>query len=129
VLDGEGGGPINNLCVPSAVAPSYAPSGQSLVSVSTVGIPQEDDAALEKAVRAQLTSWFGPTVASWRHLRTQRIHFALPARASLVPAALPVRPSRDLYLCGDHRETPSLQGAMASGRRAAAALLVDRGKS
>jgi phytoene dehydrogenase-like protein len=123
VLDGEGSGPVNNLCVPSAVAPSYAPAGQSLVSVSTVGIPEQDDAALEKAVRAQLTGWFGAAVASWRHLKTYRIPFALPARTSLDPAALPVCPRPGLFVCGDHRETPSLQGAMASGRRAAAAVL------
>lgn len=127
VLDGEGSGPINNLCVPSAVAPTYAPAGQSLISASTVGIPEQDDAALEKAVRAQLTSWFGPGVAGWRHLKTYRLPFSLPARASLDPAALPVHPSAGLYVCGDHRETPSLQGAMASGRRAAAAVLEDQG--
>ena len=34
-LNGEGG-PINNLCVPSEVAPSYAPPGRALVSVSTL---------------------------------------------------------------------------------------------
>lgn len=123
VLDGEGSGPVNHLCVPSAVAPTYAPAGQSLISASTVGIPEQDDAALEKAVRAQLTSWFGPGVASWRHLKTYRIPFSLPARASLDPAALPVHPHPGLYVCGDHRETPSLQGALASGRRAAAAVL------
>lgn len=126
VLDGEGSGPINNLCVPSAVAQTYAPAGQNLISASTVGIPEQDDAALEKAARVQLTSWFGPEVTSWRHLKTYRIPFSLPARASLDPAALPVCPRPGLYVCGDHRETPSLQGAMASGRRAAAAVLEAR---
>jgi hypothetical protein len=37
VLNGDRTGPINNLCVPSNVAPAYAPPGQSLVSVSVVG--------------------------------------------------------------------------------------------
>ena len=30
-----------------------------------------------------------------------------------------------LYACGDHREHPSLNGALASGRRAAEAVLAD----
>ena len=122
VLDGESSGPVNHLCVPSNVARSYAPAGQALISASTVGIPEGDDAALERDVRRQLGGWFGSAVAGWRHLRTYRIPFALPARASLEPAALPVRRRPGLYVCGDHRETPSLQGAMASGRRAAEAL-------
>jgi hypothetical protein len=29
------------------------------------------------------------------------------------------------YVCGDHRDTPSVQGALVSGRRAAAAVLAD----
>ena len=29
VLNGEGGGPVDHLCVPSAVAPTYAPAGGS----------------------------------------------------------------------------------------------------
>ena len=27
-LDGDGGGVVNNVCFPSTVAPSYAPSGK-----------------------------------------------------------------------------------------------------
>jgi predicted NAD/FAD-dependent oxidoreductase len=30
-----------------------------------------------------------------------------------------------LYACGDHREHPSLNGALASGRKAAEAVLAD----
>ena len=39
VLDGEGRGPVNDLCVPSDVAPSYAPPGAALVSATVLGIP------------------------------------------------------------------------------------------
>jgi hypothetical protein len=56
-----------------------------------------------------------------------------------VPAALPAAepPLGDLrrpvdlgdgrYVAGDHRDTPSLQGAMASGARAARAILTELG--
>lgn len=125
LLNGEAGGAVDNLCFPSTVAPSYAPAGQALVSATVIGGAGADEKELESEVRKQLTSWFGPEVGSWRHLRTYRIRVALPARKSLEPAALPVRRRPGLYICGDHRETPSLQGAMVSGRRAADALVED----
>ena len=37
VLDGEGAGPVNSLCVPSQVTPAYAPPGRALVSASVIG--------------------------------------------------------------------------------------------
>lgn len=39
VLNGEGRGPINNLCVPTVVAPSYGPGDLSLVSVTVLASP------------------------------------------------------------------------------------------
>ncbi len=122
VLNGEGSGPVDNLCVPSAVAPTYAPAGQALISATVIGAADAEERSLEHEVRRHLTSWFGIEVADWRHLRTYRIPLALPARKSLEPAALPVRRKPGIYVCGDHRETPSLLGAMVSGRRAAEAV-------
>jgi phytoene dehydrogenase-like protein len=132
VLDGEGHGPVNDLCVPSDVAPSYAPPGAALVSASVLGVPALDDGALESAVRDQLRGWFGTQVDDWRRLRVQRIPFALPALTPDVfaPAARPVRLRDGLLVCGDHRDTASIQGALVSGRRAAAAVRgVDSGPS
>ena len=58
---------------PAPQAPSYAPAGQSLASVSVIGVPDEDDAALEAKVRGELARWFGQSsVDTWRHLRTYR---------------------------------------------------------
>jgi len=124
VLNGERRGPVNDLCVPSDVAPSYAPPGAALVSATVLGIPPLADDALDAAVREQLHGWFGAQVDGWRLLRVQRIPFALPAQppAVLAPAERPVRVRDGLFVCGDHRDTASIQGAMASGRRAAAAV-------
>jgi phytoene dehydrogenase-like protein len=124
VLNGEGAGPVNDLCVPSDAAPSYAPPGAALVSATVLGIPPLDDAELDRAVRDQLRGWFGAQVDDWRLLRALRIPFALPAQppATLTTAERPVRVREGLYVCGDHRDTASLQGAMVSGRRAAAAV-------
>ena len=125
VLDGEGRGPVNDLCVPSDVAPSYAPPGAALISASILGIPPLDDHGLEVAVREQLRAWFGAQVDGWRRLAVYRIPFALPAQPPEVLAApqRPVRLRDGLFVCGDHRDTASIQGAMVSGRRAATAVL------
>jgi phytoene dehydrogenase-like protein len=122
VLDGNGEGPVNELCVPSEVAPSYAPLGRALVSASVLAPVPGDDGALEAAARRQLTDWFGPEVSSWRLLRIDRIPDALPSQppGPFEPAARGAQLDERLFICGDHRDIASLQGAMASGRRAAA---------
>lgn len=121
LLDGEGRGPVNNLCVPSQVAAGYAQPGRALVSASIVGRPLLDDATLERGVRAQLGDWFGEQVASWRLLRVYRISEALPVciPPAAGPGLLPLRIGERLFVCGDHRGLPTLDDALASGRRAA----------
>ena len=130
VLDGDGTGPVNNLCFPSQVAPSYAPAGAALVSASVIGGAASDagHGALEAAVRNQMEGWFGAQVRGWRHLRTYRIHHAQPEQrpGTLEPVERPVRLESGLFVCGDHRDTASLHGAMVSGRRAAEAVLALR---
>ncbi len=118
VLNGDGDGPINNLCVPSQVSATYAPAGQSLVSVTVLGLP-DGDVVLQ--VLDQLRQWFGSKVDGWRHLRTYRIPYALPHQAppALTPVAKPAKRRDGLFVCGDYLDTASIQGAMLSGRRAA----------
>ncbi len=124
VLNGDGEGPINNLCVPSQVSRRYAPDGRSLVSVTMVGRDAAFDQSME-AVRSQLRSWFGRKVDRWRHLRTYDIPYALPDLGSpaLEPVAKVPQISEGVFICGDHCDTASINGAMASGRRAAEAVL------
>jgi phytoene dehydrogenase-like protein len=123
ILDGEGRGPVNNLCFPSQVAPSYAPAGAVLASATVLEGPRDPE-RLQSAVREQLTSWFGPEVGGWRHLRTFRIAHAQPDQSppALDPPERPVALDDGLFVCGDHRDTASLHGALVSGRRAAEAV-------
>lgn len=126
ILNGERRGRVNNLCVPTLVAPEYGPGDVSLVSATVLGIPRNADPLLTE-VREELSDWFGPAVKKWHHLRTYHIPYALPRQA---PPALnaperPVRWQPGVYVCGDHRDNASIQGAMVSGRRAAEALLED----
>lgn len=127
VLNGDEPGPVNNLAVMSDVAPTYAPAGAALVSASVLGDPPADDAALEARVRDQLAGWFGTAVAGWRHLRTYRIHHALPDQTAPVldEPERTVRLDDGLYVCGDHRDHGSIHGALASGWRCAQAVAED----
>ncbi|HEY1379042.1 MAG TPA: NAD(P)/FAD-dependent oxidoreductase [Gemmataceae bacterium] len=127
LMNADEPGPVNHLAVLSDVAPSYAPPGAALISASILGDPATDDAALAAAVREQLTGWFGPAVAGWRHLRTYRIRHALPDQSApaLDEPAKPARLDDGLYVCGDHRGHAGLDGALASGWRAAQAVAED----
>ena len=54
------GATVNNATCLSSVAPSYAPPGRHLVSVSVVGTADDfDEGALVEAVREQLDGWCG----------------------------------------------------------------------
>jgi phytoene dehydrogenase-like protein len=125
VLNGEDEGPVNNLCVPSTVAPAYAPAGQALVSVTVLEVDGRDEASLEADVRRQLEGWFGDAVRDWRHLRTYRIAHALPDQTppALEPPEREIKLSSGLFVCGDHRDNASINGAMVSGHRTAEAVL------
>ena len=126
-VNGDGVGPVNTVAVMSDVSANYAPPGASLVSVSVVGDGGVSPGDLEVSVRRQLAGWYGGVVDGWRHLRTYRIPLALPDQSvgKLSPWQRPVRLERGLYVCGDHRDNASIDGALASGFRAAQATQAD----
>jgi len=129
LLNGESEGPVNSVIYPSELSSHYAPAGQALITVGVIDPVSPDDATLDLAVRRQLTDWFGTAVAGWRLLRVERIRYAQPDQlpTDLEPVAREVRLGAGRYVAGDHRETASLHGALVSGRRAAEAVLTDRG--
>lgn len=122
VLSGSSRGPINNLAVMNLVAPGYAPPGENLVSVTVLGWPSRDDQSLVNMVRTQLKRWYGLITQEWRLLRIYRIEHGQPVVFPLNWRQEP-RLAPGLYVCGDHRATPSIQGALESGRLAAESLL------
>jgi phytoene dehydrogenase-like protein len=125
VLGADDDGPVTTVAVMSDVAPDYAPPGRHLVSVALTGVPDDDDETLDRRVRAQLRAWWGSPVDAWSPLRIDRIPYAQPRMdpADLPTLRRPVHVEPGLWVCGDHRDTASLQGAMVSGRRTAEELL------
>lgn len=124
VLDGEAGGPVRNLAVMSEVAPTYAPPGRASIVAAVPG-PDALGGELERTVRAQLAGWFGPEVESWDLLRTDVIPHGQPDQRPPLHPRQAVRLGEGRYVCGDHRDTASIQGALFSGRRAATAVIAD----
>jgi len=119
ILDGHGHGPVYNVAVMSHVSPAYAPAGKHLVAAA---LPGTIDGDLESAARRQLRSWWGPQVDNWRHLRTYRIEHGQPDQTPPFHPKKNVSLGNGIFVCGDHRDTGSIQGAMFSGRRCAEAV-------
>jgi phytoene dehydrogenase-like protein len=124
-LDGEGSGPVKNLAVMSEVAPTYAPQGRALVAAAVPGGPALEPALVQR-VRAQLRAWF-PGADSWEVIDVSVIPHGQPDQRPGFRPRRRVRVREGLYVCGDHRDTASIQGALFSGRRTADAVLADLG--
>ncbi len=120
VLDGSNTGPVINLAVMTNVAPSYAPPGRHLIAAACPGTMSLE---LEDQARSQLKGWFGAVVDDWTTLRIDRIEHGQPKQAPPLRPRQRTKLDDGRWVCGDHRDTGSLQGAMFSGRRTAEAIL------
>ncbi|MET9380822.1 NAD(P)/FAD-dependent oxidoreductase [Streptomyces sp. NPDC002928] len=124
LLDADRGGPVAHTAVVSRVDPSRAPEGRALVSSTVLGTPPAD---LDTAVRTHLARLYGTSTARWETLAVHHTAEAVPAMRPPHDLRRPVRLLAGLYVCGDHRDTGTVQGALHSGRRASAAILADLG--
>ncbi len=118
VLDGEG--PARNIAIMSNVSPAYAPVGKALIGGACPGMLDPD---AEPAVRAQLRDIWGVQVDRWIHLRTDAIPHGQPSQPPSFPPKQRTALGDGLHVCGDHRDTSSIQGALYSGRRCAETIL------
>ncbi len=131
------GGPVANSVVLTGAAPGYdlrsgdLPGGEArtgggsrtLVSTTVLGA----EAIPEATVRRELARIYAVPTEHWSHLHTAAIRHALPALRAGWPLRRPVELGDGLFVAGDHRDTPSTQGALVSGRRAAEAVLAALG--
>ncbi len=117
---------VNHAVQISNVSPAYAPKGQHLLSASVLTAAPMDEADLVARCRMDLSSWFSEKAfATYRPVGTYRIPFAQfrqpPGIFKQAPAN--ITPTAGLFLAGEYTESSSIQGAMLSGERAAAAVL------
>ncbi|KUJ54545.1 oxidoreductase [Streptomyces albus subsp. albus] len=128
ILAADGRGPVAHTTVASEVDPSRTPPGRVLVTSTVLGAAAGmPPAALDRAARAQLAAIYGTSTTGWQLLGVHHDPYAIPAMPAPHDPRRPVRVLSGLYVCGDHRDTSTVQGALFSGRRAARAILRDFG--
>jgi glycine/D-amino acid oxidase-like deaminating enzyme len=119
--------PVDDTVVLTAAAPSYSSDGRALVATSLVHGSGAERAG-EPVVRQRLGTLYRTDTSGWEHVATYVVDRAQPAMPPPHPMRRPVRCSHEdgtVYVCGDHRDTSSIQGALVSGRRAAEVVLAD----
>ncbi|KUH37760.1 MULTISPECIES: NAD(P)/FAD-dependent oxidoreductase [Streptomyces] len=113
---------VLGTCVLTEVSPTYAPPGTALVSTSVLGGAPPGG---EPAVRRRLAELYGTDTGPWRQVAVYTVEGALPAMTPPWPLSRTTRFAPGRYVAGDHRATGSVQGALASGTRAAREVLAD----
>lgn len=113
-------GPLVNAAVVSSAAPSYAPPGRHLVQGSAlIGAGRDTD---ERSMRRHAGDLLGVDASRWEVVVRHEVPDALPVQPAPYDAHRPAQVG-DVFVCGDHRDTGSIQGALASGQRIAEAVL------
>lgn len=115
-VDLDRSGPLCNTAVVSTVAPRYCADG-ALVASTVLG---EHGDELEGEVRRHAGRIYGVDPSDWDHVATYAIPHALPVASPGQALQRSLRVRDGVVLAGDHRDTASIQGALVSGRRAAA---------
>ncbi|HVU71795.1 MAG TPA: FAD-dependent oxidoreductase [Mycobacteriales bacterium] len=123
-VDARRDGPVVNVAAVSAVAPSYAPAGRTLLASTVLGAHGDEQ---EQAVRAHTAQIVGAGTGGWDYVATFAIPRALPAHPAGQALRRSVLVGEGRFVAGDHRDTPSIQGALVSGRRVAHAVLAHVG--
>jgi len=121
-LDGDRRGPVLNTAVVSDAAPSYSQTG-SLIAATVLGARQGTN--LEREIARQLARIYRCSTRGWEVVAAYPIAEALPAMVPPLMLRQRVHLGDGLFVAGDHRDTASLQGALASGRCTGAAVVQD----
>ena len=114
-------GPVWNTAVVTAAAPSYAPPGRHLVEATCL-LDRPDGDAPEAEVLRHVAAIYGCSTDGWRTVIRHRIPLALPAMPPPLRPRTVVSLGDGVFVCGDHRDTASIQGALVSGNRTAEAV-------
>jgi predicted NAD/FAD-dependent oxidoreductase len=117
IVLGQPDGRLVNSVVLTDAQPRYSPDGRALIASSSLARTAERD------VREEVARAHDVSPGDLDHLTTLTVTGAQPAALPPLRLRAPVDLGDGVYVCGDHRDTPSIQGAMASGARAARAVL------
>ena len=117
IVLGQPRGRLVNSVVLSDAQPRYSPDGRALVASSSLAPTREDE------VRAEVAAAHAVAPSDLDHLTSVTVTGAQPAAVPPLQLRRPVDLGDGVFVCGDHRDTPSIQGAMASGARTARAVL------
>ncbi|MEU0404704.1 NAD(P)/FAD-dependent oxidoreductase [Streptomyces sp. NPDC006197] len=122
LLESDPGGPVAHTAVMSAVDPSRAPAGRALITSTVLGAPPDDT---ERRVRKHLATLYGTSTDDWELLALHHTRDAVPSMPPPHDGRRSVRLLAGLYVCGDHRDVSTPQGALSSAHRATESLLAD----
>ena len=114
---GTGLGGLANIAVMSAAAPSYAPTDRALLAATAVG--HHPGSAAQGRAQQVTARVMGVDSQDLQPLASYPIKHALPTALSPFSLRQPVDLGQGMFVVGDHRDTPSIQGALVSGRRGA----------
>jgi len=117
IIDGQGRGPVMNSLAISKISSSYAPAGKDLISTTT------PLSITESETRRHLSILWGSDTRDWELVAKYEIPSALPLQSVGRALTQKIAVRDNIYCIGDHRSTPSQQGALFSGRLAAQLIL------
>jgi len=109
---------VNSVAI-SNVAPSYAPVGRTLISSTALDLIPSSE------VLTRVGALWGVDPKSLEYVQHFEITQSLPKHLPGKTLISPSRVRENIYIAGDHRATPSQQGALLSGRLAAEAIIAD----
>jgi phytoene dehydrogenase-like protein len=129
LVDADPYSPVSRTAPVSHAVPGRSPDHRTLVSTNVVGHTGTRTSELESAVRARLAELYTAEGGRWECIAVHHFPHAVPAMTSPHNFRRPVRLIHGLYVCGDHRGTAGIDGALESGRRAARSVMADLGVS
>jgi glycine/D-amino acid oxidase-like deaminating enzyme len=110
---------VSSMLDLASVAPERAPAHRSLIAVAVNGT---HDAQRDLEIATDVARFYGLDRASVELVARTTVPHSLPRVTT--PLSLTTSPRRgELFVAGDYLQTPSIQGALVSGRRAADAVL------
>ena len=109
----------------TAAAPGYGDGRRHLIAATTL---HDRGPAGEAQVRRHVGEIYGCDTGGWDVVVRHDVPEALPACPPPVRVTSPPDVAPGVWVCGDHRDTASIQGALQSGRRAAETVIADLGR-